>query len=109
MAICIDSHILIWGIKKQSSTGQEDMVSRAEKYFEYLDEKKEDIIIPSVVLAEILCPEEPQVQRRLLGLISGFLQIANFDSRVALKMAELMHGKMPEIKRIRNEGSIRKD
>lgn len=31
--VCIDSHLIIWGIKKEASKGQEHMIEKAENFF----------------------------------------------------------------------------
>mgnify|MGYP001594595056 CR=1 FL=1 len=30
--VCLDNHVLIWGIKEQPTKGQEDMVSRTKAF-----------------------------------------------------------------------------
>ena len=54
--VCIDTHIVIWGIKKQATKGQENMISRAESFLNWLDENKKKIIIPVPVISELLVP-----------------------------------------------------
>ena len=34
---CIDNHILIWGIRKEATPGQEPMILRAEFFLKYLE------------------------------------------------------------------------
>lgn len=38
--VCIDTNVLIWGIKGEHSTGQNDMVSKAQRFLDYLDRQK---------------------------------------------------------------------
>ena len=54
MIVCIDSNIVIWGIKQQES---ESMIERALGFFEWCDKEKHAVMIPSIVIAEILAPE----------------------------------------------------
>lgn len=106
MIFCVDSNIIIWGIKKQATQGQEEMISRAESFFAKADEYNDEIIIPSIVLAEILAPETPNVRARYLEVLTQSFIIADFDTRAALKYAELLHGRFPEIRRISDEAGI---
>src|SRR5436190_9570769 len=103
MKICIDSHPIIWGIKKQATTGQEDMVAKAEYFFHWVDEEKHDVIIPTIVVAEILAPEPVTIQSQYLEILNGKFILADFDSRAALKYAQIMHGRFDEAKRIATE------
>jgi predicted nucleic acid-binding protein len=106
MIYCVDSNIIIWGIKKQSSKGQEEMIERAEIFFRKVDEYKDFIIIPSIVLAEILAPEPAAYRAKYLEIINNSFIIANFDTRAALKYAEIMNGRFEEVKQIASEADI---
>ena len=106
MIYCIDSSVIIWGIKKQASTGQEDMIARAENFFEKADKFNDEIIVPSIVLAEILAPEPVEARVRYLEIISKHFIVVDFESRAALKYAELMHGRFPDIKKLSEENNI---
>jgi predicted nucleic acid-binding protein len=100
MIVCIDSQIIIWGIKKQPATGQEDMVAKAEAFFDWVDKEEHDVIVPSVVAAEVLVPEPDEIRAQFLGILTKNFIIADFDTRAALKYAQLLHGRFEEIKRI---------
>ena len=50
--ICLDTQILIWGIRKHAELGQEGNSPRAENLIEILTRSKDNIIIPSIVCAE---------------------------------------------------------
>lgn len=108
MIICIDSNIIIWGIKKQASTGQEINIAKAEYFFEWADENGHEIIIPSVVLGEILVPEPAEIRQRYVEILSSAFLIVNFDTRAALKYAQILHNRLPEIKSIAEANSIAK-
>src|SRR5438552_473289 len=70
MIVCIDAHPIIWGIKKQSTTGQEDMIGKAEYFFHWVDEQKHDVIIPAIVVAEILAPEPVTTHSQILEVLN---------------------------------------
>lgn len=106
MIYCLDSSIIIWGIKKQASPGQEEMIARAESFFAKADEYNDDILIPTIVLAEILVPEITMVKARYLEILSKSFVIADFDTRAALKYAEIMYGRVSEIKDLGDSNNI---
>lgn len=106
MIYCVDSNIIIWGIKKQATSGQEDMIARAEKLFRRVDEYEDYIIIPSVVLAEILSPEPPAIRVKILEILTKSFIVAPFDERAALKYAEIVSGRFEEVKNLADEANI---
>ena len=52
--ICLDTSILIWGVRGFASRGQEHVIGRAERYIRWLRLKNERVMIPTPVLAEYL-------------------------------------------------------
>ena len=42
--VCLDTHIVIWGIKKEASDGQENLILQAENFLKWLDENKKKIM-----------------------------------------------------------------
>ncbi|HVK97411.1 MAG TPA: PIN domain-containing protein [Flavisolibacter sp.] len=108
MIICIDSQVIVWGIKKQPTKGQEEMVSKAEYFFEWVDNNDHEIIIPTIVLGEILVPEPETIRAKYLAALSKAFIIVNFDTRAALKYSQLLNGRLEEIKKLQQEtGTVR--
>jgi len=54
--VCLDSQILVWGIKQQATAGQEDMIPRAKAFLKWLDDNDKKVIIPAPIITEILMP-----------------------------------------------------
>lgn len=106
MLLAIDSQIIIWGIKKQSTDGQEDMIERAENFFSWVDNNNHEILIPTIVIAEILTPETIETRSTYIELFNKSFIVANFDMRCTLKYAQLLHGRKEEIKGIMKENEI---
>jgi predicted nucleic acid-binding protein len=52
--VCLDTHILIWGIKEEATPGQEEMIHKTKLFFKWLDDNGIKAIIPSVVIGEFL-------------------------------------------------------
>ncbi len=50
--VCVDAHILIWGLKKQASKGQEKMIQKSEDFFEWADSEKISVLVPTIVIAK---------------------------------------------------------
>ena len=100
MIFCVDSNIIVWGIKKQATAGQEEMIPRAELIFSRADEYEDFILIPSMVVAEILAPEPPGVRARYLEVLKRSFIIAPFDERAALKYAEMLHNRFAEVRNL---------
>jgi predicted nucleic acid-binding protein len=96
MLICIDANIIIWGIKRQATGGQENMIKRAEQFFKWVDQSGHDILVPSIVLAEILIAEPPEKRAKFLEILSRSFTIGSFDVACSLKCAEILHGKVKE-------------
>lgn len=103
MTICIDSQIIVWGIKKQSSIGQEDMVLKAEAFFRWIDDSKHDVIIPTIVVAEVIAKEPTEIRASYLEILNKSFIITNFDTRAALKYADLLYGRFKEVKDVAAE------
>lgn len=109
MVICIDSHVFIWGIKKKPSPDQMAMVERTEKFFEWADKNNVQVIIPSIVIAEVLIPEPIDTHVKYLELIYETFIVANFDERAALKYAEIAGGRWEDIKALSADSGIRRE
>ena len=54
MIVCIDTHVLIWGIKKDSVPSQRMMIDRTKNFLEWLQNEQQRIIVPAPVLGEFL-------------------------------------------------------
>ena len=90
MKICIDSQIVIWGIKKQ---GDGDMVEIATHFFKWADEHNHQIVIPTIVVGEVLSPEPAAKRAQIYNELENGFIIAPYDALCALRYAELIHNK----------------
>lgn len=106
MICCIDANIFIWGIKKQASPGQEEMLKRAEYLFQWMDDNKHRVMIPSIVVAEILAPESLEKQTVILDLINKNFMTPEFDLRAASKYAHMLMNKIEELKKVAQKENI---
>ncbi len=87
--VCLDNHILIWGIRGIATAGQEPMIQRAKALLDELDKDNAEILVPSVVVGEFLAGV-PKVQHtELLNVLNRRFQIPPFDVRAAVVAAGL--------------------
>ncbi|MBY6273961.1 MAG: hypothetical protein CW346_17455 [Bacillaceae bacterium] len=79
MKVCIDNHILVWGIGKQAKKGQEAMIERAEAFLEKLKSEKHQVIIPAPVVTEFLVGIQEDRHPEVLRTLQTHFMIAAFD------------------------------
>ena len=108
--VCFDSNVVIWGIKKQATPSQLHMIAKTEKYIEALDKSKIQILIPSVVIAEILSNEPKEKHGEILKELSqNKFVIGHFNTLTAKIFSELFGENIQHDKEYRTENQIRKD
>ncbi|MCU0341972.1 MAG: PIN domain-containing protein [Spirosomaceae bacterium] len=91
--VCLDSQILIWGIKEEATKGQEDMIPRAQSFLKWLDENDKKVIIPAPIITEILMPVPRENYEKLLSVLHAKFRVVPFDEIAAIKCAEIWHSK----------------
>jgi len=87
--VCLDTHILIWAIKEQASPGQEDMVSKAQRFLKQLESQKIIVLVPSIVVAEILMPVPPELHAMVINLLDRSFVIPPFDLQASTNFAKI--------------------
>ncbi len=92
--ICFDNHVLIWGIKEQAKEGQEDKISLAKRFIDKLS-ADDNVLIPSIVLAEFLIPIPPDQHAMVINLFNKNFIIAPFDALAASKFALIWQTNKP--------------
>ena len=80
---CIDNHILIWGIRKEATPGQEPMILRAELFLKYLEDAKTTVIVPSVVIGEFLVKVPVARHQEVQAVLEKRFQIVPYDAVAA--------------------------
>lgn len=106
MICCIDANTFIWGIKKQCTPGQEEMMQRAEHLFNWMDENKYSVMMPTIVVAEILSPEPLEKHPVFMERIMKTFMVPQFDIRAASMYATMFRNKVEEIKKLAKENNI---
>lgn len=90
---CLDSHILIWGIKEEATPGQEPMVPKAKAFFEYLENDNAKVIVPSVVVAELLIKIPSSLHPMVTNLMQRTFIVPPFDLKAAMHFAKIWQEK----------------
>ena len=81
--VCIDNHVLIWGISEYATDGQEYMIDRTKRFLNWLDKTKSDILIPSVIVAEFLMTIPPDQHNLIINLLEMHFLVSPFDTQAA--------------------------
>ena len=87
--VVFDTNVLIWGVKRQSTSGQENMIELAVRLIEDLDDKETEIALPSLVISEYLSnfPDESR-EEQYSELIRSYY-IVPFDAKAASIAAKI--------------------
>ena len=91
--VCLDTHVIIWGIKGEASQGQEEMVQRAKSYIRHQEEQDVDLMVPAPVVAEAMIRGDVDQLRTIRTIVERSFFIAAFDSPAAFLAAELERGR----------------
>lgn len=91
MIVCLDPHVLVWGVRCYADEGQEEMVPRAQKLLEQLEKEKATIIVPAPVVAEYLLGVPPERQPEVHEALAKRFAIAPFDAAAAALFAEIWY------------------
>lgn len=87
--VCVDNHVLIWAIKNEASSGQEEMVSRTKRFIKHLDETNCRVLVPAVVIAEFLMNLPSSAHVTITTLFQQHYLVAPFDIKAASKFSEI--------------------
>jgi predicted nucleic acid-binding protein len=86
--VCLDTAVLIWGVRGFASRNQEHESVRAERYIKWLTLKQAKVLVPSIVLSEYLVGANATELHDGTIFEKGF-QIAPFDVPAAKIAADL--------------------
>ena len=88
--MCLDSQVIIWGIKKQAKSDQTNMIAIADTFIKHLSQNGYEIIIPSPVLSELMVRMPLDKHAAFVDYMQSSFMIASFDALAAMKCAEMM-------------------
>ncbi len=107
--ICIDTNIAIWGIKRQSSSTQVDMIRRAEIFLSQLKKDDKRILIPSIVLGEMLIDGNSAFLSDIQSRVERSFIVGDYGALAAMHFARLWrnyNGSL-DVKELRESGKTR--
>ena len=91
--VCVDSHIIIWGIREHAEEGQEVMIHRTKAFFDWCKSNKTTIMVPAVVVGELLTAIEPNHHTMVVNLLETGFDIPPYDAKAAALFARLWREK----------------
>lgn len=105
--ICLDTQILIWGIRKQAEPGQEQNIARAEHLIDMLTKNRDQVVIPSITYAEacVGVPED-RLQVFMNEMQKRFI-IIPFDVLAAHHYRQIFLSNKQKLKQYKSEGYTR--
>jgi predicted nucleic acid-binding protein len=87
--VCLDSHVLIWGVQEQAEPGQEEMSSRAKALIDHCKKNHIQMMVPALVVGELLTAIEPRYHAAFLNLLNSSFVILPYDGAAAAVFARL--------------------
>nr|VFJ92072.1 MAG: Predicted nucleic acid-binding protein, contains PIN domain [Candidatus Kentron sp. LFY]VFJ94424.1 MAG: Predicted nucleic acid-binding protein, contains PIN domain [Candidatus Kentron sp. LFY] len=87
--ICIDTHLLIWGVQGHASAGQEEMVPRTKTFFQDCRKSKLRVMVPSIVVGEFLMGIEINDHVDTVKRLQNSFILQPYDSLAAVVFARL--------------------
>lgn len=91
--VSLDSQIIIWGIKKQSTPDRIHKIDQAINFLDELEQSGAKIFLSSVVLGEILCDIPQPDRNHLIKDIYKRFMVIPFDASSALNYADIFFEK----------------
>lgn len=95
--VCLDTNVLIWGIKRQATPGQEYMIERTARFLRYLEKKQTDCVVPAVVIAELLLPLPLSEHMLFTALVSQTFVVPSFNTLTAALLAKIWQSKKGQV------------
>lgn len=98
MVACLDTMILVWGVRRQCTMGQEDRVYAADALFEQFENDGTRLLIPTPVLSEYLVRVPRSQWEDVLDVFRTEYIIGTYDAKAALIAAELYTKRVDTLK-----------
>lgn len=92
--VCLDTQIIIWGIKKQSIPAQTEMIYKSARLIQNLKESRAKILIPTPVIFELLLPIVADKREKFLSFMNRNFMVIPFDAKSAVFASRIRQEKM---------------
>lgn len=89
MVACLDTMILVWGVRRECTPGQEDRLQAADALFEQFENDGTRLLIPAPVLSEYLVRVPRSQWEDVLSVFKAEYIIGTYDAKAAMIAAEL--------------------
>ncbi len=109
MLVCLDTHILIWGILGQAKATQQEMIDRAQRFLRFLDKEKARVLIPSTVVAELVWKVPEDRHPDVLRLLQQRFVLGAFDAAGACLSATIAQKNGGDVRGAATRETIRSD
>lgn len=87
--VCFDTHVIIWGIRGKATPGQENRIEKARHLINLCEKNDTKMMVPSVVVAEVLCALEPKSHSAVSELMHRSFIVPPFDTQAATYFAKM--------------------
>lgn len=89
MVVCLDTHILIWGIQGEALPEFSSMVAMTQEFLKKLDKEGVKAIVPAPVVWEFLMGIDMDRAKSALEVLHKRFRIIPFDARAAFAANEI--------------------
>lgn len=87
---CLDTNVIIWGIKKESSAGQEHMIPLVRNFLDELSASGATVILPAIAVGEsIVHMESDAIRQEFVQQLKESFLIVPFDEKAAVEFARV--------------------
>jgi len=94
MIICLDNHVLLWGIKEDCTEGQEEMIPRTKTFIDSIGNDA-SVIVHAIVVGEFLMRIPKELHAMVINLFNKNFIIAPYDALCASKYATIWKANKP--------------
>ncbi len=110
-AVCLDTHIVIWGVQRKAKPQQRGMIERTRLFLQHLSDRRVTVVMPSIVVAELLVGIPVERHEAFYRLVEARFMVPPFDTLSASYFARIWQEKRdhPDIKKILEDGETTKN
>lgn len=85
--VCLDTQLLQWGLLKNPSYNNGDLVEKAQDFLDWLDKQNPDVVIPSIVVGELLVTLNPDQKTLALNELVSKWKVIPYDILAAMQFS----------------------
>lgn len=112
--VCIDTHILIWGVQRRAKSSQEAMIERTINFLDWLQNEQQAVVVPTPVLTEFLMKIPQSDHNKITREIESRFIVLPYDAAAASMNAHIwqtnknygLHSELDDRDRIKTDSMI---